>query len=752
MITPTIDRRGGTERSVWEQVSRLRRSFDMRVYTTSAPADIPPGVLHRHVRAIPTPHLAFWCSWVVCNHVARWLDAFRRGAPDLVMSPGINALDADVIGVHILFTQHLEDRPLDREGFAKRTHRWLYFRLLTLLEGYVYSGPALIWAVSDKDAGELEARFDRPHGSVPVVHHGVDPGDFSKVRRDDMRLGHRARWKLEHRRVLLLVGNDVVKKGMDTAIRAMQALPDDVALVIAGLVERDAIRALAEAAGVSDRVLQIGHVDDIVRAFAVADALIAPSREEAFNLPVLEAMSCGLPVVVAASAGISELLTNGTDALVISGSPSTDQLTAAAHRVLDDPVLADSLGRAAVHRARSFTWDASAERVAGILEREISIPRVLVLATDVARTGGIQRVTRTLTHALSEAFGEERIAVASIWRGDQSVAGRILRDGDAMSADGRVGGIRSARYAFTAARIARRWRRRLAIVAAHPHLAPVAWLAHAVSGAPYAVWCHGIEVWGPIGRAARFGIARADRVFAPSRFTADQVEHHAGLVPGSVTVIPHCVPSELAGPEPDPEVQRAGTVLTVARLDPDHAYKGVDTLIEVWPGVVEAVPVATLTIVGDGPDRDRLAARVADLGVASSVEFAGRVGDEELAERYRKASLFAMPARHRTGAGAQGEGFGLVFVEAGAAGVPVVAGRGGGADEAVEDDVSGLLVDPDNPTSVRDAIVRVLTDPSLARHLGKGGRYLATTRYSFEAFRGAVVSLIGELPVKGLFR
>jgi phosphatidylinositol alpha-1,6-mannosyltransferase len=157
-------------------------------------------------------------------------------------------------------------------------------------------------------------------------------------------------------------------------------------------------------------------------------------------------------------------------------------------------------------------------------------------------------------------------------------------------------------------------------------------------------------------------------------------------------------------------------------------------------------------VVGEGPDRARLERIARDLGVTEAVTFTGRLSDEDLAEAYETAALFAMPARHSTGRGAQGEGFGVVYVEAGATGLPVVAGAGGGADDAVEHDVSGLVVDPTDRAAVAEAIVRVLTDADLARRLGEGGRRLAETRFSYDAFKAGVQELIDGLPVRGLFR
>jgi phosphatidylinositol alpha-1,6-mannosyltransferase len=607
----------------------------------------------------------------------------------------------------------------------------------------------MVYAVSASDAGEIEKRFGRPAGTVKVVPHGVDHERFSPDEVGSRRADARTRRGLAGRRVALLVGNEPTMKGMDLAIAALEHLPDDTVLALAGRFDQDQVAGWIDAVGVTDRVVMLEHTSDPIEYFALADVVIAPSRRDSFNLPALEGLASGLPIVTTDSVGMAELVEGCSDATVIPSPADAETLAKAIRIALDRGV--DGSGR---RLALQMTWERSADRAADIIRSEGGSPRVLVLATGAGRVGGIERVTRTLLQALGDGFGDERIGVLSVWRGDRPVRGRVLRSGDAMSADGRVGGARSARFAIHTIRTARRWRRRLAIVATHPHLAPVAWVARAATGAPYAVWCHGIEVWGPLGPATRFGIARADRVFAPSRFTAEQVERWAALGRGSVRVVPHCVPPELARARGANDASRRvpGSVLTVARLEPEHAYKGVDTLIAAWPSVLEAVPGATLTVVGDGADRARLERLADQFEVGSSVTFTGQLNDDGLAERYATASVFALPARHRTGPDAQGEGFGLVFVEAGAAGLPVVAGAGGGADDAVEHDVSGLVVDPRDVEAVGTAVARILTDRSLAERLGRGGRRLAETRFSYEAFRQAAAELVEGMPIRGLVR
>jgi phosphatidylinositol alpha-1,6-mannosyltransferase len=126
-------------------------------------------------------------------------------------------------------------------------------------------------------------------------------------------------------------------------------------------------------------------------------------------------------------------------------------------------------------------------------------------------------------------------------------------------------------------------------------------------------------------------------------------------------------------------------------------------------------------VVGTGPDRDRLERLAASLGVLERVRFAGFVPDDLLPSYYHGCDLFALISRHAPGRAAV-EGFGIVFLEAGACGRPVLGGRSGGVADAVAEGESGLLVDPGDVEEVAGALSRLLTDGALARRLGEGGR------------------------------
>jgi phosphatidyl-myo-inositol dimannoside synthase len=159
-------------------------------------------------------------------------------------------------------------------------------------------------------------------------------------------------------------------------------------------------------------------------------------------------------------------------------------------------------------------------------------------------------------------------------------------------------------------------------------------------------------------------------------------------------------------------------VVCVSRLVP---RKGQDALIGALPLVRDAVPDAALLLVGDGRDRGRLRRLAAASGVADDVVFTGAVDWRDLPAHFAAGDVFAMPCRTRRG-GLDVEGLGIVFLEASASGLPVVAGNSGGAPDAVRDGETGWVVDGRDVRLLADRLVTLLTDRALAQRMGAAGR------------------------------
>ncbi len=169
-------------------------------------------------------------------------------------------------------------------------------------------------------------------------------------------------------------------------------------------------------------------------------------------------------------------------------------------------------------------------------------------------------------------------------------------------------------------------------------------------------------------------------------------------------------------------------VVCVSRLMP---RKGQDVLVRVWPQVVRSVPGAALLVVGGGPYRKRLRRMVADRGLTSDVVLTGGVPFEELPAHFAAGDVFAMPARTRN-RGLDVEGLGIVYLEASATMLPVIAGDSGGAPDAVLPEQTGVVVDGHSDSAVCQQVVGLLTDPERRARMGVRGRAWVEEQWSWD--------------------
>ncbi|MFC3998731.1 glycosyltransferase family 4 protein [Nocardiopsis sediminis] len=181
-------------------------------------------------------------------------------------------------------------------------------------------------------------------------------------------------------------------------------------------------------------------------------------------------------------------------------------------------------------------------------------------------------------------------------------------------------------------------------------------------------------------------------------------------------------------------------VVCVSRLVP---RKGQDTLLRAWPRVLAEVSGAGLLIVGGGPDRRRLEALARREGVAHTVRFTGDVPSRELAAHFDAGDVFAMPCRTRNG-GLDVEGLGIVYLEASASGIPVVAGDSGGAPDAVVDGETGVVVDGARPGPTARALIRLLRDPETAAAMGARGRTWVEREWTWDRAADRLDALLAD--------
>jgi phosphatidylinositol alpha-1,6-mannosyltransferase len=333
--------------------------------------------------------------------------------------------------------------------------------------------------------------------------------------------------------------------------------------------------------------------------------------------------------------------------------------------------------------------------------------RALVFLTDAfGGRGGIAQFNRDLLTSLSEdpaytkVVALPRILFEKSFRVPKKLEFRTESAGS------------KARYVAESVRAVVRERFDV-VICSHINLISIAAAAAAAQRVPLLLVVYGIEAWkAPSGFAKKL-VKRADAVVAISEYTKRRFLSWSGMDSSKVHVIPCCVDEKRfgIGPKRDDLLRRyrlrgRTVMLTVARLAGIERAKGIDEVMESLTELAREIPNISYLVVGDGNDRERLEEKAVSLGVSNRVVFAGFVAEEEKADHYRLADAFVMPGR--------GEGFGIVYLEALACGLPIVASSLDASAEVVLNRSFGRVVNPDRPAELQAACVDVLADTGRA--------------------------------------
>jgi len=265
----------------------------------------------------------------------------------------------------------------------------------------------------------------------------------------------------------------------------------------------------------------------------------------------------------------------------------------------------------------------------------------------------------------------------------------------------------------------------------HVNLAPLVAMLCQPLGIPYTVMTHGKEVWQPLPRRTLSSLQKAAHIWTVSRYTrsiASAVNH---LPPERMTILPCSVNGDrfTPGPKSTALLERYGltgakVLMTVARLWSGDIYKGVDVTIQALSKIADVFPSVKYLVIGRGDDQPRLAQLAEDHGVSDRVVFAGFVPTEELVAHYRLADAYVMPSQ---------EGFGIVYLEAMACGVPVLSGDADGSCEPLQDGKLGWRVPHRDAEAVAAACIEILKGED-RRCDGQWLRQQALANFGMEAF------------------
>jgi glycosyltransferase involved in cell wall biosynthesis len=358
--------------------------------------------------------------------------------------------------------------------------------------------------------------------------------------------------------------------------------------------------------------------------------------------------------------------------------------------------------------------------------------RILVLVTDAfGGRGGIAKFNQDLLNSLcSHPAVEEVVALPRLL---PEPPGRLPMklDYDTSGVGGKI------RYTMAVLKSAIGRRKPAVIFCAHINLLPVAFALRLICRAPVVLIIHGIDAWQPArSRLANILAKRIAAFISVSDFTRQRFLNWTKLNQSKSFILPDSIDLTRFSPGPKPEglLTRYGlrgrmVMMTLARLSASERYKGIDEVLEIIPSLVSEIPGLSYLICGDGDDRARLEQKAAQLGLRDRVVFAGYISEEEKTDHYRLADAFVMPGR--------GEGFGIVYLEAMACGIPVIGSQLDASREVLHNGALGIVVDPSNPREIASAIKKALR---MERNVPSGLNY-----FSFPNFERRCHELLNSI-------
>jgi glycosyltransferase involved in cell wall biosynthesis len=392
VVSPFVDRQHGTERALAELLEGLAFQHNCKIHLYSerieglrlqqsetADPTASGSITWHKIPSLGGPHLVQFLAWVLLNTLYRVWDKKIGGLKfDAILSPGINCFDADFVIVHALFhkLKELSEHRVSTTssvGFLKRWHRNAYYRLLSALERRIYSNPSVQLAtVSERTRALISGLFHRP--DVALIPNAVNSQEFSpEIRQAGRAEARKQRGYSESDLVLLFIGNDWGVKGLPCLLEALRdAATGSLRLLAVGSEDPSQYIEKAKQWGIERRIQFDSPKKNVLDLYAAADVYVSPSLEDSFGLPVLEAMACGLPVVTSPLAGVSEVVSNGIDGIVMQDPKDAQELKEVLEELAVDAEHRQKIGTAGAVRARRCSWEQNSAMVYSLLQASVA--------------------------------------------------------------------------------------------------------------------------------------------------------------------------------------------------------------------------------------------------------------------------------------------------------------------------------------------------------------------------------------------
>lgn len=333
-----------------ELALRLARAHRVEVFSGGFAPPVRQKVLCHLLPVLDRPAIlrsaTMWSTAVAATALARPFQIVHVG--------GADAPVGNVVTAHYCNAAYA-GFPGERQSWSRKLNAAIGERL----ERYCFRKVSTrrVIAVSKRLEGQMVHHYGVEPSRLRVIHHGVDTQHFA-ARGTAVRQAVRQSLGLKDDDfVTLFVGGDYRLKGLPVLLNAIAQLDGASKLLAVGLERDRLLRTLLDRDDLKDRVVVVGRTRDIVPYYSAADCFVSPSWYDAFGLATLEAMACGLPVIVSRAAGVSEILRDGIDSIVLERPEEGDVLSTQIARLAEDPALRASLGRQARIVAEQHSWD-----------------------------------------------------------------------------------------------------------------------------------------------------------------------------------------------------------------------------------------------------------------------------------------------------------------------------------------------------------------------------------------------------------
>jgi glycosyltransferase involved in cell wall biosynthesis len=287
------------------------------------------------------------------------------------------------------------------------------------------------------------------------------------------------------------------------------------------------------------------------------------------------------------------------------------------------------------------------------------------------------------------------------------------------------------------------------IICGHMFLTPIVDKICGMLGLEYTLSTHGTECWANYFRKYTKYQRHLKKIMIVSNFSKNQLIEQ-GVSEDKIFHAPGVIDPDKFVAQPAKKESNKFILLTVCRHDSSQGYKGCDAVIQAMPMIRSRVPEAEYWIVGKGDDLPRLERLAREYALKDSVKFLGFLPFAELVSTYAACDLFIMPSRVSLDPEkVEGEGLGIVFLEAGIMGKPLIGPNEGGSLDVIQDGYNGFNVDPTNHREIAERVIRLAQDAFLRKTMGENARQVVLKKYTIAQLPEYLESLFPyQEPVK----